>query len=341
MKEVRENARKLLKGSCRVCPICDGRACVGEVPGMGGLGTASSFKANIQALANVKLSMRLLHAVATPDISTHFLGYDLSLPVMAAPIGGISYNMKDAVTEQEYADAIVHGCNAAGIVGCTGDGVPPCIHESGFASIVKAGGRGIPFVKPWDGDELEEKLDKALATGCTTIGMDVDAAGLITLRKMGRPVAPKSPDELSNIVAKVHAAGARFILKGIMCPDEAIKAAEVGVDAIVVSNHGGRVLDHTPGTATVLPGIADAVKGRLGIMVDGGVRDGVDVFKMIALGADVVLIGRPYSIAAVGGLQDGVVTYTEGLKAQFTQAMVLTGCPDVASISRAALYGFC
>ncbi len=339
MKDVRNQARENMKGFCKVCPVCDGRACAGEVPGMGGLGTASSFKNNIAGLAAIKLNMRLLHDVKTPDLSTSFLGMKMDIPVMAAPIGGVPFNMGTAVTEQEYIDAIVNGCNARGAVGCTGDGVPPYIHESGFASIKAAEGRGIPFIKPWDSEELEEKLDKALATGCKVIGMDVDAAGLITLRLLGRPVAPKSPVELKAVVDKVHAAGASFILKGVMTADDALKAAEVGVDAIVVSNHGGRVLDHTPATAAVLPAIVDAVQGRMAIMVDGGVRDGVDIFKMLALGADMVLIGRPFSVAAVGGLEEGVTKYLDQLKGQLTQAMVLTGCPDIASISRSALYG--
>ncbi|MFI3271976.1 MAG: alpha-hydroxy-acid oxidizing protein [Pseudomonadota bacterium] len=347
MKDVRNQARQHMKGFCKVCPVCDGRACVGQVPGMGGLGTASSFKNNIEGLAAYKLNMRLLHDVKEPSLATQFLGFDMALPVMAAPIGGVSYNMGTVVSEQDYIDAIVNGCNARGVVGCTGDGVPPHIHESGFASIKAADGRGIPFIKPWDSAELDEKLDKALATGCKVIGMDVDAAGLITLRLLGRPVAPKSPVELKAIVDKVHAAGATFILKGVMTADDAIKAAELGVDAIIVSNHGGRVLDHTPATATVLPAIVDAVRAYeatnsaspMGIMVDGGVRDGADIFKMLALGADMVLIGRPFSVAAIGGLEEGVTKYLDQLKAQLTQAMVLTGCPDIASISRAALYG--
>ena len=339
MKEIRDKARQLMKGYCRVCPVCDGRACAGEVPGMGGLGTGNAFRNNLSALAAVRLNMRLVHGVSAPDTRTTLLGLDLDMPVLAAPIGGVSFNMGGGVSEEDYIDAIVRGCNERGLVGCTGDGVPPFIHESGFAAITAAGGRGIPFVKPWDGDELDQKLDKALATGCKVLGMDVDAAGPITLRKMGRPVAPKTAEELAAIVTKVHGAGARFILKGIMCADDALRAAEVGVDAIVVSNHGGRVLDHTPGTAEVLPAIADAVKGRLAVLVDGGVRDGVDVFKMLALGADAVMIGRPFSIAAVGGLAEGVASYVDTLKAQLVQAMILTGSADVAGISRAALYG--
>lgn len=338
MKEIKDKAREMMKGFCRVCKVCDGRACAGEVPGMGGLGTGTSFKANLEALEGYRLNMRLLHGAAEPDTSVSLLGYDLSMPVLAAPIGGVSFNMGGGVSEEDYADAVVSGCAQAGVVGCTGDGVPPVIHESGFAAIAGNGGRGIPFIKPWEGAELDEKLEKARATGCTVFGMDVDAAGLITLRQMGRPVAPKPAAELKKIIDKVHSWGAKFILKGIMTPDEAELAAEVGADAIVVSNHGGRVLDHTPGTAEVLPEIAEQVHGRIAILVDGGVRTGADVLKMLALGADGVLIGRPVSVAAVGGLTEGVAKYFETLRAQLSGAMVLTGCKDIASIDTNVLF---
>jgi isopentenyl diphosphate isomerase/L-lactate dehydrogenase-like FMN-dependent dehydrogenase len=105
---------------------------------------------------------------------------------------------------------------------------------------------------------------------------------------------------------------------------------EAGIDGIVVSNHGGRVLDHTPGTAEVLPRIAASVKGRVAIIADGGVRTGVDMLKMLALGADCVMIGRPYIVAAVGGGAEGVRAYTAMYRDQLEQAMIMTGCPDVA-----------
>lgn len=335
MKKIRDNARKLMRGFCRVCKVCDGKACAGEVPGMGGLGTAASFKNNITALADIKLNMRLLHGAADPDTSTTVLGYDLDMPVLAAPIGGVSFNMGSTVSEEKYIDAVIGGCNNAGIVGCVGDGVPPFIHEAGYAAIAKNNGHGIPFIKPWEGDELNEKFDKAHAAGCTCFGMDVDAAGLITLRQMGRPVAPKTPDELKTIIDKVHGWNARFILKGVMTPDEARLAVEAGADAIVVSNHGGRVLDHTPGTAEVLPAVAAEVKGEIAILVDGGVRTGADVLKLIALGADAVMIGRPISVAAMGGLQEGVETYLATIKGQLKGAMVLTGSANIqAATSR-------
>lgn len=340
MKEVRDKARKLMKGYCRVCPVCDGRACAGEVPGMGGIGTGNSFKNNIRALAEVTLNMKLLHDVCEPDPSTTILGHNLSMPVMAAPIGGISFNMGGGIEEQEYVDAILGGCKEAGVIGCTGDGVPEFITQSGFNGITKLNGHGIPFIKPWEGSEFDEKIEKASKTGCTTYGMDIDAAGLITLRIMGRPVSPKPVSELTKIVEKIHGLGGKFILKGIMDPDEARMAADAGVDAIVVSNHGGRVLDHTPGTAEVLSGIAEVVKGDIVIIADSGVRDGFDVLKMLALGADCTMIGRPFCTAALGGLQDGVSKYLEQVMGQLKQGMVLTGCKDIAAIGPHVLFEY-
>lgn len=339
MKDVRKTAKERMKGYCRMCPICDGRACSGEVPGMGGLGTGVAFRNNVTALKAVQLNMRLLHDATEPDTSTKALGLDLSLPVMAAPIGGVSFNMGGAISEDAYIDAVLGGCKSRGIIGATGDGVPPFIVDAAMGGVKKLDGHGIPFIKPWDGAELKEKFDLAFSTGAKIYGMDVDAAGLITLRKMGRPVSPKPPVELKKIIDMVHEKGAKFILKGVMTVDEAEKAIEIGADAIVVSNHGGRVLDHAPGTATVLPAIADAVKGKICIIVDGGVRDGVDVLKMIALGADIVMIGRPFSQAAVGGEQEGVEAFIDQLTAQLTQAMVLTGCQTIDSVGRHILYG--
>ncbi len=167
------------------------------------------------------------------------------------------------------------------------------------------------------------------------MGMDIDAAGLVTLRQMGRPVSPKTPDLLKEIIS---ATSMKFILKGIMTVDEAIIAADAGADAIVVSNHGGRVFDSLPGAADVLESIVDAVSDRMIILADGGVRSGGDVLKLLALGADAVMIGRPFSVAAVGGLQEGVEAYIDKIKAELVQAMVLTGTAAAKNVSGLILY---
>lgn len=329
MKEINARARELMKGFCRVCPVCDGRACAGEVPGMGGLGTASSFQDNVRALAEIKLNMRCLHDAAEPDLGLSLLGFDLSMPVLAAPIGGVSFNMGDGMPEQEYITAKLTACAEAGALGCTGDGVPDFIHESGFAAIKTVQGRGIPFIKPWEDDELFTKLDKALAAGATVVGMDVDAAGLVTLRKMGRPVSPKPAAKLAEVIRRTQAG---FVVKGVMTPDEARLCVDAGAAGIVVSNHGGRVLDGAPGTARVLPDVAAAVRGQTAVLVDGGIRSGGDVLKMLALGADAVLIGRPFSVAVLGGGEDGAAQYLAKIRQELIQAMVLTGTASVRAV---------
>ena len=334
MEEVRKAARERMKGYCRVCPVCNGAACAGEVPGMGGIGSGAAFRANLAALSGWRLDMRLLHEVTAPNPAATLLGQSLEIPVLAAPIGGVAFNMGGAVSEEDYILAKLRGCRDHGILGCTGDGVPPFIHEAAFAAVRAVGGRGIPFIKPWEDAELFTKLEQAAATGAPCIGMDIDAAGLVTLRKMGRPVSPKSPSQLKAIIARVQVP---FILKGIMTADQARLVVDAGAQAIVVSNHGGRVLDHTPGSAEVLPEIAQAVRGQIAILADGGVRSGVDVLKMIALGADAVMVGRPFSIAAMGGLAEGVGAYIDRLKTELVSAMVLTGCPDVPSVERGIL----
>ena len=165
--------------------------------------------------------------------------------------------------------------------------------------------------------------------------MDIDGAGLITMALKGQPVGPKSFAEIKELIGATRLP---FILKGVMTPEEADLALAAGAAAIVVSNHGGRVLDHTPGAAEVLPAIATRVKGRLLIFADGGVRSGSDVLKLLALGADAVLVGRPLIIGVMGGGRGGVAFLLNKLKSELIQAMLLTGTADVKTVSRAILY---
>jgi len=329
MKDIRNNARTLMKGSCRVCPVCNGKACAGEVPGMGGLGAGASFMSNLTALASVRLKMRVIHDAADVDPACEILGQQLSMPVLAAPIGGVSFNMGGAITEGEYIRAVIHGAREAGTLGCIGDGVVDIILDEGLAAVREAHGAGIPFIKPWTDAEMLAKLERAAQAGARIVGSDLDAIGLVTLAKMGKPVSPRGQSRLRSLIEKCDLP---FVIKGIMTPEDALLALDAGAKAIVVSNHGGRVLDHTPGTAEVLPEVARAVKGKLCILVDGGIRTGVDVLKMLALGADAVMIGRPVAVAAIGGGAAGVATYLGKLRSELISAMVLTGCQDLSSI---------
>jgi isopentenyl diphosphate isomerase/L-lactate dehydrogenase-like FMN-dependent dehydrogenase len=165
--------------------------------------------------------------------------------------------------------------------------------------------------------------------------MDIDGAGLVTMAMKGQPVSPKTFEEVKEVVS---ATGLPFILKGIMTPEEAEMAVEAKASAIVVSNHGGRVLDFTPGTAEVLPKIVDRVRGKITIFADGGVRTGPDVLKLLALGADAVLVGRPLAIGAFGNGREGVALLLNKIKSELVQAMLLTGTADVKKVSKDILY---
>jgi len=122
------------------------------------------------------------------------------------------------------------------------------------------------------------------------------------------------------------------LLKGIMTPEDAELAVNKGVDGIIVSNHGGRTLDHVPATIDVLPEVVAAVRGRVPVLMDGGIRRGSDVFKALALGAKAVLIGRPYGYALAAAGAPGVAHVLRILRAELEVTMALAGCKDLAAI---------
>lgn len=129
-----------------------------------------------------------------------------------------------------------------------------------------------------------------------------------------------------------------LLVKGVLRPDDALKALDAGVDGIIVSNHGGRQLDTVPATIDVLPAIAAAVNGRADILLDGGVRRGTDILKAVALGAKAVMIGRPilWGLAADG--QAGVEQVLTILRDEFDLAMMLAGCASIADITPDLIY---
>lgn len=124
----------------------------------------------------------------------------------------------------------------------------------------------------------------------------------------------------------------KIILKGIMTPDDALLAVEHSVDAIVVSNRGGRQLDGIPSTLEALPNIAAVVRGRIPVVLDGGIRQGSDVFKAIGLGADFVLIGRPVLWGLSWNGQRGVETVINILERELSRTMALAGASNVQEI---------
>src|SRR5208282_1314419 len=213
LTELRESAREKLKGYCRVCPVCNGRICAGEVPGMGGTGSGSSFFANVEALAGRRLNMRTIHEVKTVDTSIDLWGNKLSVPVLAAPLTGTTYNMGGKITEGEFIEAIISGSLLAGTHGMTGDAADPALWDSGIRAISSNPDRAIAIIKPREQKEIVSRIRDAEKAGAAAVGMDIDGAGLVTMALKGQPVSPKTFSEIKEIVSSTKLP---FVLKGIM-----------------------------------------------------------------------------------------------------------------------------
>ena len=334
-QEVLQAARACSGPYCKACPVCNGRACGNTMPGPGAKGSGTVAIRNYEAWQNVCLNMDTICENGPVDTTFSFFGQQYDLPVFAGPVGAVKLHYGDKFTDMEYNSILVDACAQAGIAAFTGDGTDPTVFDAASKAIGRNGGRGIPTVKPWDKETLFAKLDAAKASGAKVFAMDIDAAGLPFLKGLNPPAGSKTVQELREIVEYV---GVPFIRKGIMTVRGAEKALEAGAAGIVVSNHGGRVQDGVPATAAVLPAIAQAVKGKMTVLVDGGIRSGLDVCRALALGADACILARPYVTTVYGGGAEGVKVLTEKLKGELQDTMAMCGVHSLKEISRDMVY---
>ena len=330
-EEVLSNAKTCMGEFCKACPVCNGKACSNKVPGPGAKGSGTVAIRNYDKWQELCINMDTICENKPVDLTSEIFGRTFKYPIFAAPIGAMKLHYGDKYDDLEYNDILGSSCADAGIAAFTGDGTNPAVMEGATRAIKQKDGNGIPTVKPWDINTLKEKLAMIKDAGSFAVAMDIDAAGLPFLKNLTPPAGSKTVEELREIVKEAEVP---FIIKGIMTVKGALKAKEAGAAAIVVSNHGGRVLDQCPATAEVLAEIADAVGNDMKILVDGGIRSGVDIFKALALGADAVLIGRPFVTAVYGGGAEGVAAYTAKLAAELEDTMAMCGAHSLSEISR-------
>jgi hypothetical protein len=330
-QELLENARAQLGESCKACPVCNGVACKNRIPGPGAKGVGDTAIRNYAKWQEIRVNMDTLCPGGAPDTGVELFGRAFRYPFFAGPVGAVNLHYSAAYTDLTYNDVLVRACAESGIAAFTGDGTDPNVMTMATRAIAAAGGCGVPTVKPWNIDTIKAKMQQATDSGCFAVAMDVDAAGLPFLKNMTPPAGSKSVEELREII---KLAGRPFIVKGVMTARGALKAQQAGAAAVVVSNHGGRVLDQCPATAEVLPEIAAALKGSgVKVLVDGGIRTGTDIFKALALGADGVLVCRPFVTAVYGGGADGVKLYIEKLAGELADTMQMCGAHSIAEIT--------
>lgn len=337
--ELAAAARGNIGPFCKACPVCDSRACAGVMPGPGDKGVGHVAEKNWRAWQGLSVNMDTLHESFSADTRTAVLGRELSLPVMVGPVGDVQRHYGERYDTVGYNRCVLEAAAGEGTLAWTGDGLDASIMTEACGLIGELGGAGVPTVKPWDEATLDEKLDEALAARPAAVAMDIDAAGLPFLRGQVPPAGAKSASQIAEVAARCHEASVPFVLKGVMTPRAAVRAVEAGADAIVVSNHGGRVLDGTPATAAVLSDIAGAVGDGACVLVDGGIRSGLDVFRALALGARACLVCRPFVVAAFGGGEQGVREYLSQLRSELSDVMEMCGAATVGDITRDMLWG--
>lgn len=329
-EEMLSNAKTCMGPYCKACDVCNGKACRNQMPGPGSKGIGDTAMRNYDKWKEIRVNMDCLCKKKDTDTTFELFGKTFAYPIFAGPVGAVNLHYGDKMNDMQYNDILVKGCADAGIAAFTGDGSNPDVVKAAAKAIGNAGGLGIPTIKPWNKETIEEKMALARESGAFAIAMDIDAAGLPFLKNMNPPAGAKSVKEMKEIIAS---AGGPFIIKGIMTVEGAKKALEAGASGIVVSNHGGRVLDQCPATAEVLKEIADVVKGQMKIFVDGGIRTGVDVFKALAMGADAVIIARPYVTSVYGGAEEGVKLYTDKIGAELADTMAMCGAGRLSDIN--------
>ena len=295
---------------------------------IGGTETETTVARNRAALDALAFRPRVLRDVSRIDPSARFLGRSIRLPVALAPIGSLESFHPDA------GAAVARAAGTFGVPFYLSSVTQPGLEAAAEAS---AGPRVYQLYVRGDGAWVDEQVRRAIAAGYDAFCLTVDTA---QYSRRERDIANRfdkpwrrNPQGLAFQAALSWDDVARLrdrhpiplMLKGIATAEDAARAAELGIAFVYVSNHGGRQLDHGLGTMTVLPEIVAALRGRARIVIDGGFCRGTDIVKAIALGADLVGIGRLfcYGLAAAGA--PGIVRVLELLEEEMRIALGLLG----------------
>ena len=332
----RSIARKMLTGVCGEYSVCNGqpdRLCsgqkFGESIGFGGAGQGKTFEANYNSLQEYKLKMNVIKEHHEPEMSISIFGKKIGVPFMGASLSGVKASMNDVIPEDAFYRGLLMGAMKSGSIGFVGN-TPYSPDDLGVKIVGENNGWGIPIFKPQSQERLIKLMQLAEELNVIAVGVDLEGAGSTFWNASNKPLYRKSEKDIAELVESTEKP---VIFKGIMSKEDAVKVLDSGASACYVSNHGGRVLDGGQGMAEVLPRIADEIQGKIPLLADGAVRTGYDVLKILALGADVALIGRPLARLSLAGGDVAVKMYYKYVKEDLYRAMILTGCDDLKDVN--------
>lgn len=307
----------------------------------GGAGDETTLRRNRAAFEQWELRPRVLVDVAEVDTATTVLGHDLALPVLVAPLA------LQKLFHEEGEAATARAAAAAGTI--MGVSTSATMRPAAIAEAASGGRLWFQVYVFRDRGTTRALVEEACAAGYSALVLTVDTPLLGRREGTLRIGFTRAPDELEvagdifgNLDASVSwrdlewiaGHGLPVVLKGVLTAEDARLAVEHGAAAIVVSNHGGRQLDGVPATIDALPGVVEAVDGRCEVLLDSGVRRGVDVLRALALGARAVLCGRAvmYGLAVAG--EAGARHVLELLRDEIALGLQLLGCTSPAQITR-------
>ncbi|KAI5665368.1 hypothetical protein M9H77_15221 [Catharanthus roseus] len=322
----------------------------------GGAEDEYTLKENVEAFKRISIQPRILVDVSKINMSTTILGYKTSSPIMIAPTGlhklahpageiatARAAAASDTIMALSFASSctleeVASSCNAVRFFQLyvykrrdVSELIVQRAERNGFKAIMVI--VGTPRLGRREADIKNKMIIPELANLKGLISHEVDSDKGSKLEAYAAATLDPSLS-WKDIAWLKSITNLPVVVKGVLTSEDALKAMEVGVAGIVVSNHGARQLDYSPATITVLEEVVDAVQGKIPVLLDGGVRRGTDVFKALALGAQAVMIGRPvmYGLAARG--ENGVKTVINMLKDEFELTMALAGCCTVKDITR-------
>jgi 4-hydroxymandelate oxidase len=307
-----------------------------------------SAEANVAAWQQLRLRPRMLRDVGVISTVTTLLGQPCKTPIVVAPT---------AMHRLAWADgelATARGAAKAGAIYVVSAQATTAIED--IAGAAPAGPRWMQAYMMRDRGLTRAMLERAAAAGCSAVVLTVDSPGI----PHSNPGSTRSLNEglrLPNLLPGVDApdvlavasnyatdltfddlgeirswTGLPLVVKGVLRGDDARCCLDAGVDGVVVSNHGGRLVPGCIATATALAEVVEAVAGRRDVYVDGGIRSGADVLKALALGAAAVMVGRPVWWGLAAGGDSGVFAVLDGLRAELERTMALCGVTDVQRI---------
>lgn len=308
---------------------------------------------NIEALTQMRLKPNVMVDVSKIDTRTELFGHEMPHPILVAPTS--SHFL--AHSGGEIATA--RGAGAAGAIM-----IASTLSNCGIEEIVRAATQPIWFQLYADEDRGKTKnlIQRAEATGCEALCITTDLPWIYARNREAHIIheVPRLPFPNINFTGGPASTGLKtwgyrnlswsdiewirsfcklpILLKGILNPDDADRAAKAGASGIIVSNHGGRSLDTVPASIDALPQVAEKIAGRIPILMDGGIRRGTDVLKALANGATAILLGRPVLYGLGIGGAEGVQRVIEILRTEFEAAMALTGRTSIAAIDRTVIW---